>query len=85
VRSASSYCGRVIILCSNIRWSTRSRRFCAAGGFSIGSYIEGDEIIPASRAASAGETSRAWRTLVASPPPKYVRTADSTPYAPLPK
>ena len=72
-----------------MRRRTRSRRFFAATGFATGSYMLGDDTTPASSADSAGVSSLAQRRPPRPQPscwmPKYVRAADSIPYAPLPK
>ena len=49
-----------------MRWSTRLRRWSAFCGFSSGSYRLGEEIIPASSAASSGVTSFARRAFGSS-------------------
>ncbi len=56
-----SYWAWVIAFMSSIFCSTVLRRAVAACGCSTGSYIVGDAIIPASRAASWGATSIASR------------------------
>ena len=58
---ASSYSPFEIRFCSNIRSSTWLRRRLARMGFSTGSYLLGEAMIPASRAASDGETFLASR------------------------
>ena len=59
--------------CSYMRWSTRLRRWSALRGFSSGSYRLGEEIIPASSAASAGVTSLASRAFGSSSSSASVR------------
>jgi hypothetical protein len=71
--------------CSNMRWSTRSRRARAAFGWAIGSKPVGEATMPASSAASCGSSWAAQlRVLPRSAQPvwslpKYVRAADSIP------
>ena len=61
----------------------------AASGFVAGSYPLGDEMIPASVAASHGKSCAAHGLLAPPQPgwfqPKYVSAAASIPYAPSPK
>jgi hypothetical protein len=62
----SVYCSGVSTPCSTIFSSTRLRRAVAASGNSRGEYALGDEIIPASSAASSG---RSWDAQRLSSPP----------------
>jgi hypothetical protein len=72
VSPAVTYSSSESTPCSFIFWSTRLRRAPASFGLERGEKAEGEEMIPASSAASSGASSDEHGSAPPSPQPGYL-------------